>query len=82
MEGIRYGNKVLAREGSPRTRRTPGIRHETIMPDGPKRQRKEIPTGAVAEIREALRLNPEKQAYRTRLNALLKSQRTSTMPSP
>ena len=38
--------------------------------------------GAIAEIREALRLNPEEQAYRTQLNALLKSQNDSTMPSP
>jgi eukaryotic-like serine/threonine-protein kinase len=38
--------------------------------------------GAIAEIREALRLKPEEQAYRTQLNALLKSTKDSTMPSP
>ena len=32
------------------------------------------PDGAIAEIREATRLNPEEQAYRTQLSALLKSQ--------
>jgi hypothetical protein len=31
--------------------------------------------GAIAEIREALRLNPEEQTYRTQLSALLKSQK-------
>jgi hypothetical protein len=38
--------------------------------------------GAIAEIREAIRLDPEEPAYRTQLSALLKSQRDSTMPSP
>ena len=37
--------------------------------------------GAIAEIREAIRLNPDEPAYRTQLSALLKSQRDSTMPS-
>jgi serine/threonine-protein kinase len=38
--------------------------------------------GAIAEIREAIRLSPDEQAYRTQLNALLKSHKDTTMPSP
>jgi hypothetical protein len=38
--------------------------------------------GAIAEIREAIRLYPEEPAYRTQLSSLLKLQRNSTMPSP
>jgi hypothetical protein len=30
--------------------------------------------GAIAEIREAIRLNPDEPAYRTQLSALLESQ--------
>ncbi len=45
-------------------------------------QAKGDPDGAIAEIRKAILLDPEEQAYRTQLTALLKSQRDSTMPSP
>ncbi|MDR3638596.1 MAG: hypothetical protein P4L84_32625 [Isosphaeraceae bacterium] len=40
------------------------------------------PEGAIAEIREAIRLNPDEEAYRTQLSALLKLRTVSTMPSP
>ena len=45
-------------------------------------RRKETPTVPIAEIREAIRLNPEEQSYRKQLYALLRSQRDSTMQSP
>ena len=38
--------------------------------------------GAIAEIREAIQLNPDEPAYRTQLSALLKSQRESPLPTP
>jgi Flp pilus assembly protein TadD len=38
--------------------------------------------GAIAEIREAIRLNPEELAYHRQLSALLKTQKDSTLPPP